>query len=108
MKYFITNRPEEYDYLKSNTFKLASLNEFKNWTRDKDVFQLDTETLFVDDNALAAYFDTDINEAFIKELATREPLRVVFRDAGFSSDSVKINIEQIFKLLSPCTEIKVI
>ena len=64
--------------------------------------------LFVDDNALAACFDADINEAFVKELAARHPLRVVFRDAGFASDSVKINIEQIFKLLSPTTEIKVI
>ena len=64
--------------------------------------------LFVDDNALAACFDTDINEAFVKELAARHPMRVVFRDAGFASDSVKINIEQIFKLISPTTEIKVI
>jgi adenine-specific DNA-methyltransferase len=30
----------------------------------------------------------------------------VFRDAGFGSDSVKINIEQIFKLVSPTTEVK--
>ncbi len=64
--------------------------------------------LFVDGNALAACFDTDINEAFVKELAARHPLRVVFRDAGFASDSVKINIEQIFKLLSPTTDIKTI
>jgi adenine-specific DNA-methyltransferase len=64
--------------------------------------------LFIDGNALAACFDTDINETFVKELAARHPLRVVFRDAGFAGDSVKINIEQIFKLLSPITEIKVI
>ncbi|MDO9046870.1 MAG: site-specific DNA-methyltransferase [Methylobacter sp.] len=64
--------------------------------------------LFVDGNALAACFDTGINEAFVKELAARHPLRVVFRDAGFAGDSVKINIEQIFKLLSPNTEIKTI
>jgi len=64
--------------------------------------------LFVDDNALSACFDADINEAFVKELAARHPLRVVFRDDGFASDSVKINIEQIFKLISPTTEIKVI
>ena len=61
---------------------------------------------FVDDNALAACFDVDINEAFVKELSQRHPLRVVFRDAGFASDSVKINVEQIFKLMSPNTEIK--
>ena len=64
------------------------------------------QVFFVDNNALAACFDADINEAFVKELAARHPLRVVFRDAGFASDSVKINIEQIFKLLSPITEIK--
>ena len=64
------------------------------------------KVFFVDDNALAACFDTNINEAFVKELAARHPMRVVFRDAGFASDSVKINIEQIFKLISPATEIK--
>jgi adenine-specific DNA-methyltransferase len=30
----------------------------------------------------------------------------VFRDAGYASDAVKINIEQIFKALSPHTELK--
>ena len=61
---------------------------------------------FVDGNALAACFERGINEAFVKELAARKPLRVVFRDAGFDSDSVKINVEQIFKLVSPGTEVK--
>jgi len=35
-----------------------------------------------------------------------KPLRVVFRDAGFKDSAVKINVEQIFKLLSPSTEVK--
>lgn len=67
----------------------------------KDVF-------FVDGNVLAACFDASgsIDEAFVKELAKHQPLRVVFRDAGFKSDDVKINVEQIFKLLSPGTEVK--
>lgn len=63
---------------------------------------------FVDGNALAACFETDINEDFVKLLAKRSPLRAVFRDAGFASDSVKINVEQIFKLMSPSTEVKTI
>lgn len=69
----------------------------------KDVF-------FVDGNALAACFDSSgsIDEAFVKELAKHQPLRVVFRDAGFKDSSVKINVEQIFKLLSPGTEVKCI
>jgi adenine-specific DNA-methyltransferase len=61
---------------------------------------------FVDGNALAACFDSNISEDLVKELAKRKPLRAVFRDSSYGSDSVKINVEQIFKLLSPSTEIK--
>jgi len=61
---------------------------------------------FVDENALAACFDPDINETLVKKLAARKPLRVVFRDSGYGNDSVKINVEQIFKLISPSTEVK--
>lgn len=61
---------------------------------------------FVDGNALAACFDSDISEALVKEIAQRKPLRAVFRDSSFSSDSAKINAEQIFKLLSPGTELR--
>lgn len=61
---------------------------------------------FVDGNALAACFDTNITEALVKELAKRKPLRAVFRDSSFDSDSTKINVAQIFKLLSPETEVK--
>lgn len=66
------------------------------------------EAYFVDGNALAACFDRNggIDDAFAKELATYKPLRAVFRDAGFQDSTVKINIEQIFKLLSPATEVK--
>ena len=66
----------------------------------------DKTVFFVDENALAACFDTDIDEAFVKELAARKPLRAVFRDASYSGDSVKINVEQIFKLISPATELR--
>ncbi len=61
---------------------------------------------FVDENALAACFESGIDEAFVKELAGRKPLRVVFRDTGYGGDAVKINVEQIFKQLSPGTEVK--
>jgi adenine-specific DNA-methyltransferase len=68
------------------------------------------EVLLVDGNALAACFDGrgGVDEDFVKELAKLQPLRVVFRDAGFKDSAVKINIEQIFKLLSPATEVKCI
>lgn len=65
---------------------------------------------FVDGTALAACFDAtgSIDEVFVKELATNKPLRAVFRDAGFKDSAVKINVGQIFKLLSPSTEVKCI
>ncbi len=70
----------------------------------------DKEVFLVDGNALAACFDHSggVDENFVKELAKLKPLRVVFRDAGFKDSAVKINIEQIFKLLSPATEVKCI
>jgi adenine-specific DNA-methyltransferase len=61
---------------------------------------------FVDGNALAACFDLGVTETLVKQIAGRKPLRMVFRDDGFSSDAVKINVEQIFKLLSPDTEVR--
>jgi adenine-specific DNA-methyltransferase len=61
---------------------------------------------FVDGNALAACFDQNVSDDLVKEIAKRKPLRAVFRDSSYGSDSVKINVEQIFKLLSPSTEIR--
>ncbi|OYV00444.1 MAG: site-specific DNA-methyltransferase, partial [Verrucomicrobiales bacterium VVV1] len=61
---------------------------------------------FVDGNALVACFETGITEELVKEIAGREPLRVVFRDNGFVSDAVKINVEQVFRQVTPGTDIK--
>lgn len=63
---------------------------------------------FVDENALVACFDTGLTEELVKELTRAKPLRVVFRDNGFSSDAVKINATQIFRQMSPGTEVKAI
>lgn len=69
--------------------------------QDKSVF-------FVDENALVACFDPGITEELVRELAGRGPLRVVFRDTGFASDAVKVNVEQVFRQLSPGTDVKAI
>ncbi len=68
------------------------------------------DVFFVDDDALAACFvkDGKVTEELCREIAERKPLRVIFRDSGFEDDSVKINVEQIFKLKSPETDIKTI
>ena len=61
---------------------------------------------FVDQTALSACFESAISEELVKTVARRKPLRAVFRDLSYGSDSVKINVEQIFKLLSPSTEVR--
>lgn len=57
---------------------------------------------------LVACFDENIPESVIKEIAKRKPLRAVFRDAGFGSSPEKINVTEIFKMLAPDTDVKVI
>tara|TARA_B100001540_G_C15815991_1_gene647465 strand:+ start:72 stop:632 length:561 start_codon:yes stop_codon:yes gene_type:complete len=55
---------------------------------------------------LIACFEEGITEDLVKYLAKYEPMRVVFRDNGFVSDAVKINVDQIFRQLSPATDVK--
>jgi len=66
------------------------------------------QTFFVDTDALAACFDTDLDETYVKTLAARKPLRVVFRDGAFGGDAGQINVVQLFRQLSPDTEVKVL
>ena len=61
---------------------------------------------FVDNNTLVACFDRGVTEDLVRELASHRPLRVVFRDNGFISDAMKINVGQVFRQLSPTTEVK--
>ena len=64
------------------------------------------DVYLVDENALVACFDKNITEELVQELAELQPLRVVFRDDGFASDAVKINVDQIFRQISPGTQVK--
>lgn len=62
----------------------------------------------VDEDALIACFEENIPESVIRKIAGMKPLRVVFRDSSFNSDDNKINVEEIFKLITPDTRVKVI
>ena len=55
-----------------------------------------------------ACFANGVDEAFAKEIATYQPLRIVFKDSGFKDDTAKENVKQLLKQLSPNTEMKVI
>ncbi|MEI4263609.1 site-specific DNA-methyltransferase [Roseovarius sp. D0-M9] len=70
---------------------------------------VDGKTVFtVAGTALIACFDNGVDETLVKTLATRKPLRVVFKDTGFKDDATKINVKQIFKSLSPDTDVKAV
>ncbi|MCE5195885.1 MAG: site-specific DNA-methyltransferase, partial [Negativicutes bacterium] len=57
---------------------------------------------------LIACFEERISEKAVSEIASRQPLRAVFRDSGFSSSPEKINVFEMFKLLAPNTTVRVI
>jgi adenine-specific DNA-methyltransferase len=59
-------------------------------------------------NELVACFDEDVPETAIREMAAMRPRLAVFRDAGFRDDAARINVGELFKTLSPGTEIRVL
>lgn len=71
--------------------------------------QIDGVTVHTyNDGDLIACFDKNIPESVVKTIAKRQPLRVVFRDDSFEDSPSKINVSEIFKMISPDTRIKVI
>lgn len=61
-----------------------------------------------DEIDLIACFDNEVSEAVVRTIATRKPLRAVFRDSSFADSANKINVFEIFKSISPDTSVKVI
>jgi len=62
----------------------------------------------VEDGALIACFDERVSSAVVYSIAKRQPLRAVFRDSSFASDDDRINAEQVFREVSPATDVKAI
>ena len=53
----------------------------------------------VNEGALVACFEEDIDLEVIRAIAALEPLRVLFRESCFASDADKLNIYEQFKQL---------
>ena len=64
--------------------------------------------LSVAEDALVACFADEVTDAVVREIANRHPLRAVFLDTGFANDAARINAEQIFREVSPETEVRAI
>ena len=60
------------------------------------------------DGDLIACFDEAIPDSVVKMIAKKQPLRAVFRDSGFVNSPSKINVGEVFKMLSPDTRVKVL
>ncbi|MCV7464145.1 site-specific DNA-methyltransferase [Micrococcus luteus] len=62
----------------------------------------------VEDGALLAAFGAEVTDDLAHAMAQREPARAVFLDSGFASDAARINVEQIFREITPATDVKVL
>jgi adenine-specific DNA-methyltransferase len=58
--------------------------------------------------ALVACLEDVVDLDLVREIAKRHPLRAIFLDSSFSDDAQRINVEQIFRELSPETQVRVI
>lgn len=59
------------------------------------------------DGDLIACFDENVSDEVIKTIANRKPLHAVFRDSSFKDSPSKINVGEIFKMISPDTKLHV-
>lgn len=66
------------------------------------------EVQVVEDGALVVCFDAVVGQELVTAMARLQPLRAVFRDDAFPSDDARINAEQIFREVSPATEVKAV
>ena len=62
----------------------------------------------MDGGALIACFAESVSPETVRRIAERGPLRAVFRDDAFESDAARINAEQVFREVSPATEVRTI
>ena len=69
---------------------------------------LNNNVYFVEENSLVACFDNEININIIDEICKCEPLKIVFKESSFKTDSDKINTFERIKKLSNETEISII
>lgn len=78
-----------------------TLKTEKTTIEGKEVFKVAGDSLY-------ACFDEGLDEAFAKAVAAEKPLRLVVKDSAFTSDTAKVNVQQLLKQLSPYTELRVI
>lgn len=66
------------------------------------------EVFSVAEHSVVACFTSEVTDQVVHEIASLHPLRAVFLDSGFANDAARINAEQIFRELSPETDVRTI
>ena len=69
---------------------------------------LNNNVYFVENNSLVACFDDTIDINIVDEICKCNPLKIVFKENSFKTDSDKINIFERIKKISNDTEINII
>lgn len=69
---------------------------------------LNNNVYFVENNSLIACFDDTIDINIVDEICKCNPLKIVFKESSFKTDSDKINVFERIKKLSNDTEINII
>lgn len=69
---------------------------------------MNNNVYFVENNSLVACFDDTIDINIIDEICKCNPLKIVFKESSFKTDSDKINVFERIKKLSNDTEINII
>ena len=69
---------------------------------------LNNNVYFVENNSLVACFDDTIDINIVDEICKCNPLKIVFKESSFKTDSDKINIFERIKKISNDTEINIV
>ena len=69
---------------------------------------LNNNVYFVESNSLVACFDDTIDINIIDEICKCKPLKIVFKESSFKTDSDKINTFERIKKMSPEIEVNII
>ena len=99
---------KELDKDWKNYRKIHNLDAYgKNLDKIEKKQILGNNVFIVQENALVACFDDNIDFGIVDKIADLKPFKVVFKDAGFKDDKDRINVEERFKRLSPETKVTV-
>ena len=93
-----------YDVLIDSALEFNKKIEHKN-INGENVIQYDYSGEMT---GVLAYFDENITDYLIQDIANLKPLIAVFKESNFNKSAQKVNVLEQFRIISPDTKVKVI